>query len=60
MTLEVEFRFEPLPMEQMDCKKFLPKFREKGRVKVLDRSSGQVMELTVCFFSSFPVLCCCL
>ena len=48
-TLEVEFRFESLASDTpVDYKKFLPKFREKGQVRVVDRSSGQVLELAVC------------
>ena len=55
-TLEVEFRFVPVVS---DLKGFLPKFRERGRVRIVDLSNGQVLELelAVCF-PFFPVLCC--
>ena len=49
-TLEMEFRFELVPLDQpRDLKGFLPKFREKGRVRIADLSHGQVLELAVCF-----------
>lgn len=55
-TLEVEFQIDcaisDLPVT---CSGFLPKFREKGRVRVVRRSIGQILEL-VCFlfFSLAP------
>ena len=54
-TLEVEFRFEPVFMNQTNRKKFLPKFREKGRVTIMNIWKGRDLKLTVCFFSF--VLC---
>ena len=48
-TLEVEFRFEYLVSDPLvDYKRFLPKFREKGRVRIVDCSGRQVLELAVC------------
>ena len=57
-TLEVEFRFVLVASDQSkDLKGFLPKFRERGRVRIVDLSDGWVLELAVCF-PFLPVLCC--
>jgi len=56
-TLEVEFQSEYLVVDSLpvDYKRFLPKFREKGRVRIADPLSRWVLELPVCFHS--PVSC---
>ena len=47
-TLEVEFRIKYLIIDKpVDYKMFLPKFREKGRVRVVGRSDTRVLELVV-------------
>jgi len=49
-TLEVEFRFDFLASDTLvDPKRFLSKFREKGRVRVVDHSGSRVLVLSVCF-----------
>ena len=45
-TLELEFHFDP----STDHEGFLPKFREKGRVKILDAPSGEVVVVPVRLF----------
>lgn len=57
-TLEVELRTGCMVLDPLvDYGGFLPKFREKGRVRVVDRSSGQVLELAVCPVFSFASCC---
>jgi len=49
-TLELEFRFQCLNLApRVDHIVFLPKFREKGRVIMVDSSTGRVLEFTVRF-----------
>jgi len=48
-VLGVEFRCTSVVWDQTaDNKEFLPRFREKGWVKIVDRSTGRVLELAVC------------
>ena len=47
-TLELELRCEPATSgSNLDYSGFLPKFRERGRVRILDTSSGETLEVTV-------------
>jgi len=48
-TLELEFRCESVGLH-LDFKDFLPKFRERGRVRISNTSSGEVLDLIVRFF----------
>lgn len=51
-TLEVEVQVQDLISDlPLGYDLFLPKFREKGRVRVVNRSSGRVFEFRVCFIS---------
>lgn len=44
-TLEVEFRANVVHMSnEARHKKFLPKFKEQGRVRIVEISSGKVRE----------------
>ena len=52
-TLEVEFKFvRAILYPPPEGEVFLPKFSEKGRVRVVDYSSGQVLQPAVCFLLS--------
>ena len=48
-TLELEFRFHPNVFDNIrdSCGKFFPKFREKGRVIILDTSSNKKIKFNV-------------
>lgn len=42
-TLEVEFRADTVDLgEELHHDKFLPKFKEKGRIKIVEVSSGKL------------------
>ena len=50
-TLELEFLFESARFDpDLDFAGLLPKFRERGRVRILNTSSGEVLDLPVRFF----------
>ena len=50
-TLELEFRFDGTYFDpDLAFGGFLPKFRERGRVKILNTSSGEFLDLAVRFF----------
>lgn len=50
-TLELEFRLDPVNFDlNLDPKGFLPKFRERGCVRVLHHSCGRALEISVRFF----------
>jgi len=47
-TLELEFRFESAKLDpDLDFRRFLPMFREKGRVRISNKLSGEVLDLVV-------------
>jgi len=49
-TLELEFLFDSAEFyPDLDFKALLPKFRERGRVRILNTSSGEVLDLPVGF-----------
>lgn len=49
-TLEVMFGFMLVPPDRpRNFKGFLPKFREKSRVRIVDLFNEQDLELVVCF-----------
>lgn len=44
-TLELEFRVESVNLDEEEChKRFLPKFKEKGLVRVVEITSGRFRE----------------
>jgi len=44
-TLEVEFRAEFVDLgEKVNHEEFLPKFKERGRVRIVETSSGEFRE----------------
>ena len=57
-TLEVELRTGSIVLDPLvDYSGFLSKFREKGRVSVVDRSSGQILGLDVGLVFSLASCC---
>ena len=56
--LELEFRFESAKFDpKLGFRGFLRKFRERGRVRILNTSSGEVLDLVVCVYFSLCILC---
>lgn len=52
-TLVLEFRSESVKLlPDLDFRSFMPKFRERGRVKISNTSGGEVFDLVVRIF--FP------
>jgi len=50
-TLELVFRFESVSFDpDLDYPAFMPRFRENGRVRILDTSNGKIFGIVVRFF----------